>query len=286
MNIFSKLITQHRLLGRYHETIFGCLTKRNMIDCHCHISAQEFDQDRDQLIQYAQKAGVEGIIAVCEFSSDVQPVLDLAQKYKDFIHPCIGIHPVQWGNKTATLKELEEVHPLIEEYKSRLVGIGEVGLDFTPRYITCKEDKEEQRNVFRKQIGIAKQFNIPVNVHSRSAGRPVIDILMEEGADKVVLHAFDGNVKVAMRGVEAGYYFSVPPSIIRSEQKQKLVSKIPLSNLLLETDAPALGPEKMVRNVPSNILISCQEIARIKGFSCDEVIEETTKNAKHLFGLK
>lgn len=258
---------------------------RSMIDCHCHITAKEFDKDRDDLLERARKAGVEGIVAVCEFPTDAEAVMKLSKKYKGFIYPCIGVHPVQLGNKSCTKTEFEKVSPFIERHIKDLVGIGEIGLDFTPRYITCPEDKEEQRSVFRKQIAIAKEYDIAVNVHSRSAGRPAIDILVEEGVKKAVLHAFDGNVKVAMRGVEAGYFFSVPPSVVRSEQMQKLVGKIPLSNLLLETDAPALGPEKMERNVPTNILFSCQEIARIKGVSEQEIREITTLNAKTLFGI-
>lgn len=275
----------HRRISRFYFQSIKVF-KRTMIDCHCHISAHELDEDRDELIQKAKQSGVSAIVAVCEFPSDAEKIMELTRRYSGFIYPCIGTHPIQTNNKSVSLQDFEKVVPFIEKYLSQLVGIGEIGLDFTPRYITSPEDKNIQRQVFRKQIELAKTYDLPVNVHSRSAGRPVIDLLIEEGATKVVLHAFDGKVSVAMKGVEAGFFFSVPPSIVRSEQKQKLVSKIPLSNLLLETDAPALGPEKMERNVPANIKISCQEIARIKSLSIDEVVETTSRNARSLFGIK
>ncbi|RUS32331.1 hypothetical protein BC938DRAFT_475715 [Jimgerdemannia flammicorona] len=185
-----------------------------------------------------------------------------------------------------------------------------VGLDFSPHIIRqnplnlsdLSEDdlKKIQRDVFARQVRIAMSLGLPVNVHSRSAGHHALDVLKECGARDVVMHAFDGKATYAKRGVEMGcgsssrvlsiyrlplphhfhnplptptsYYFSIPPSIQRSPQKQSLVAALPLSHLLLETDSPALGPEKGVDNEPANIVVSAREIARIKGVEFEEVV--------------
>ncbi|KAJ7422994.1 putative deoxyribonuclease TATDN3 [Pitangus sulphuratus] len=160
------------------------------------------------------------------------------------------------GISNLFLQDLDAALPLIELYKDKLVGIGEVGLDFTPRFASTDEQKEGQRQVLIKQIELARRLDLPLNVHSRSAGRPTINLLKEQGATKVLLHAFDGKPSVAMEGVKAGYYFSIPPSIIRSEQ---------------------------VRNEPKNIYIAAEYVAKIKGIPVEEVVEVTTRNALKVF---
>lgn len=210
----------YRVLYPGRHKLFTSCIKRNigMIDGHCHLSAEEFEDDRNILISDAKNAGVKGIVVVSEFQKNFEDVISLSNQYPDFIYPCLGLHPIQIGNKSVTLEEYEACKDVILEHRSLLRGIGEIGLDFTPRYIKTPEDKVIQKEVFRKQISLAKEFDLPVNVHSRSAGRPVINLLIEEGANKVLLHAFDGKPSVAMQGVEAGFFFSIPPSIIRSEQ--------------------------------------------------------------------
>ncbi|KFV65067.1 Putative deoxyribonuclease TATDN3, partial [Dryobates pubescens] len=208
-------------------------------------------------------------------------------RFPGFVWPCLGVHPVQEAlpgeQRSVTLKDLDAALPLIELYKDKLVGIGEVGLDFTPRFASTDEEKEEQRQVLIKQIELARRLDLPFLLFSRLSNRSSLSLSSQGCATKVLLHAFDGKPSVAMEGVKAGYFFSIPPSIIRSEQKQKLVKLLPLESMCLETDSPALGPEKQVRNEPKNIYIAAEYVAKIKGLPVEEVIETTTQNALKVF---
>ncbi|XP_068682916.1 putative deoxyribonuclease TATDN3 [Montipora foliosa] len=257
----------------------------SLVDCHAHISAKEFDEDVDVVIEEARKVGVKAVVGVTETRAEFDAMIDLHNRYPDFVAPCLGVHPVQslCPDRSANLEDLEGVEEFIREHQDKLVAIGEVGLDFTPRFIKTEADKVIQKEVFSRQIKLAIDLDLPLNVHSRSAGRHVIELLRENGAKNVILHAFDGKPSNALKGIEAGYYFSIPPSIVRSPQKEKLVKNVPLSNLLLETDSPALAAEKQTRNEPKNIRICCDVIARIKGVPVKTVYEETTKNALKLF---
>ncbi|XP_064602779.1 putative deoxyribonuclease TATDN3 [Liolophura sinensis] len=259
-----------------------------MIDCHCHIADPQFNEDVDDVIQKAREANVKGIVAVPEFPSDFINVIAIADRYPDIILPCLGLHPVQEAkedgkHRSVTVEEFERVVPLIEKHHGRIGGVGEVGLDFLPKFVQGENDKDAQRKVFKCQIDLAKKYDLPLNVHSRSAGKPVVAWLKEHGAEKVLLHAFDGRSAVALEGVQAGYFFSIPPCALHSPQKQKLIEVVPIDNLLLETDSPVLGPDKHIRNVPSNVVVSCDIIAKTKCMDPADVRRITSENALKLF---
>lgn len=246
-----------------------------LIDAHAHLHAEEFQADLPTVLAAAEAAGVRAILAVSETVADAQLNLELADRYP-IIRPCAGLHPTE-----VDLGAAEAMVGLIRTHRDRLVAIGEVGLDYW--IVQDPEQQEIQRQIFRRFIDLSNELELPLNVHSRSAGRHAIAFLREHGAKRVLLHAFDGRASAATTGVELGYYFSIPPSIVRSPQKQKLVRHLPLDRLLLESDAPVLGPDPTARNEPKNIRLACEAIAQIKALSVDEVARITTENARLLF---
>nr|CAD2160728.1 unnamed protein product [Meloidogyne enterolobii] len=261
-----------------------------MIDCHCHLADPSFNEDIGQVIERAKEAGVVHAIVVAEYPTDFPRILQLAKQFPDFIKPCLGVHPVQkgWVSVTQQIYKDTQVEKSIRDaYEANLLhGIGEVGLDFTPRYLTNGSgDKDEQRAVFASQIELAKELDLTLNVHSRSAGKPVIEQLQSLGAKNVLLHAFTGNIKSVRLGVAADFHFSLAPAFTVNKEKEEFVRTVPLERLCLETDSPVLGPNREERNEPANARLSAEFIAKIKGIDVAEVIRVTSANARRLFKI-
>jgi len=246
-----------------------------LIDAHAHMSDKAFGTDLETVLQAAAEAGVVGIVTVSENLKDAEQVLELAERFP-LLKPCAGLYP-----NILDLEAAEAVVAFIRAHGDRVVGIGEVGLD----HWVVKETKEweVQEQTLAKFVALSEELDLPLNIHSRSAGRHTVRFLRQHGARKVLLHAFDGKASAALEGIEAGYYFSIPPSVVRSRQKQKLLEHLPLDRLILETDSPVLGPDPAARNEPRNVLVSCQAIAAAKGVSIEEVARVTTENVRRLF---
>lgn len=248
-----------------------------MIDTHCHLFDEEFANDVDAVIERARAAGVARAIVMGENAEDNQRILD-ADDFDGFVLRAAGHYP-----SDPDVDRAAETIAFIREHHEALTAIGEVGIDH--RITDDPSEIEAQHEIFRRMANLSAGLDLPLSVHSRSAGRHAIALLLDSPARRVVLHAFDGKYGSAIPAVEAGYCFSVPPSIVRSRQKQKLVKNLPLSCLLLESDAPVLGPEPDERNEPCNIVRSAEAVADLHGIAVQEVIETTTANARELFRL-
>ena len=252
------------------------LPNQKIVDTHTHICDSAFDADRGAVLNKAAEAGVGSIIALGEDMTDARRNIALADEHP-MIFPGAGLYPT-----ILDLLQAEQMYSFIRQERSKLVAIGEVGLDFW--VVKEAPQKELQKEILKGFINLSKELDLPLNIHSRSAGRYAVALLLENGATRVQMHAFDGKASAAMPAVEAGFFFSVPPSVVRSRQKQKLVKHLPLSCLLVETDSPVLGPAAKVRNEPANVTVAIQAIAELKRVSESEVIESVAENTKRLYG--
>ncbi len=248
-----------------------------LTDTHAHLADPAFDADRTRVLQRARDAGVGAVVTVGETLEEARRILDLAHSHPEII-PAAGLHPV-----CLDLDQAEETAAFIDRHADRFAAVGEVGLDYWK--VQDEEGRAVQRTIFEMFIQLSRRLDLPLNVHSRSASRRVVEILLASGAGRVQLHAFDGRASSALPALEAGYLFSIPPSIVRSRQKQKLVRALPLGALLLESDSPALGPDPERRNEPANILVALKAVAEIKGVSEDAVREAVIENTAKLYGI-
>ncbi len=247
-----------------------------MIDVHCHLDDSSFEADLEDVMQDAKAKGIEKFVISALVDVGIERAFEIASR-----HPCaklsVGAQP-----QSVSEENYRELLLKIEETLKRngVVALGEVGLD------RGREggDITLQEKFFRECVRLADSNRLPLVVHSRGAGREAIEVLLDERPNVPVdMHAFDGRTSAAFEASKKGMMFSIPPSLSRSEQKKALVKRLPLTSIMLESDAPALGPEPGKRNVPSNLLITLKAIAQEKNLSAQEVADSTYKNSVSFF---
>ncbi|RLF12664.1 MAG: hypothetical protein DRJ68_01155 [Thermoprotei archaeon] len=246
------------------------------VDSHCHIHSEEFDEDRDLVVERALKSGVEVIVTSTLSLEELQKALSIARRY-ECIKVSAGFDPTR-----LSFEEAEQLAHEVKRLRGQLASIGEVGLDY---FYVKGSDRDKQVEIFRFWIKVASELKLPLVVHSRSAGKYAIQVLLEEGYDRVLMHAFDGSSGWALKGASRGFYFSIPPSVVRSQQKMKMVKALPIENLMLESDAPVLAPTPGERNEPSNVVVSAVKVAEIKRVDFLEACEVFYLNSKNFFKL-
>ncbi|MEL3973759.1 TatD family hydrolase [Rossellomorea oryzaecorticis] len=253
-----------------------------LFDTHVHLNAEQFNEDLEEVISRAKEAGVGKMVVVGFDRPTIERAMELVEHY-DFLYASVGWHPVDAIDMT------DEDLAWIEELSShpKVVALGEMGLD----YHWDKSPKDVQKEVFRKQIHLAKKVKLPIIIHNREATQDIVDILREEGAEEVggIMHCFSGSPQIAQECVDMNFYISLggPVTFKNAKKPKEVAQEIPLERLLIETDCPYLAPHpnRGKRNEPAYVKLVAVQIAELKGISVEEVERITTENANKLFNI-
>jgi TatD DNase family protein len=260
-----------------------------LIDTHAHLDFSKFNGDRPAVVERARAAGVTTIVNVGTDLVSSRRAVALAEEYQD-VYAAVGVHP--HGAKKldgATLGALREL-----AQRPKVVAVGEIGLD----YYRNLSPRDAQRRAFQAQLAWAAKLGKPVIIHDRDAHDEVLNVLTKWAAGLEhstltgrlgVLHTFSGDLEMAQRAIDLGFYISIsgPVTYKNARQLPEIVRALPLDRLLVETDCPFLAPEpyRGKRNEPAYTRLVAERIAELRGIPLDDLARATTANARRLFEL-
>jgi TatD DNase family protein len=261
----------------------------NLIDTHCHINFDSYDEDRDAVIERAAWAEVTQIINPAVDLETSRAAIELAARYAG-VYAAVGIHP----NSSADFNAgwIDEIETLGRQ--SKVVAIGEIGLD----YHWDESPKAKQFEAFEAQLALAAKLELPVIIHNREASDDVIVILERWAADLPptlkerpgVMHSFSAPAEIAERALAIGFYlgFTGPITYKNADMLRKIAAQVPLERMVVETDGPFLTPtpHRGKRNEPAYIPLIIERLASLRQIGVEEMGEATTVNAKRLFKLE
>lgn len=246
-----------------------------LIDSHCHLDFAEFGAEREEVIERARRAGLGGMLTICTKVTEFDAVRALAESHDD-IWCSVGIHPHEAADQPeADLVALAQ--------HSKVVGIGECGLDFYYEH----SPRAAQETVFRAHCAAARATGLPLIVHTREADAETAAILDEERPPAAVLHCFSSGRALAEKALALGYYISFSGIVTfrNAEGLREIARGVPLDRMLVETDAPYLAPvpKRGRRNEPAFIVHTAALLAELKGIAPEALAEATTANFFRLF---
>jgi TatD DNase family protein len=252
-----------------------------MIDSHSHLFEEEFNNDLDDCIKRCKENNVNKIILV-GFSYDTNRLAQKLSKEYDIFYPTAGIHPDEADNNY--LEKINELKEFVSNNK--VYAIGECGID----YHYTKENADIQKIIFRAQIELSIEKNLPLIIHMRDATLDTFNILKEyKGKIKGVMHCYSGSLEMAYEFIKLGFHISLggPVTFKNAKEPKEVAKNIPLDKLLVETDCPFLAPTpyRGKRNESSYVTLVAKEIAALRGISYEELEYATEKNTKELFNL-
>ena len=249
-------------------------------DTHCHLNSDELYDNYELYINNALNHEVENMMVVGYDLQSSKRAVELAKQY-DFIYAAVGIGP------NDCLETTEQDLFIIDEYlnEPKVVAIGEIGLD----YYWDDVPREKQKEIFQKQIEIAKKHDKPISIHCRDAYEDTYQMLKLHG-HRGIMHCYSGSAEMAQRFIALGYYISLagPVTFKNARVPKDVAEKTGLEYLLIETDCPYLTPHPFrgKLNEPANVVYIAQEIAKLKNMEIEDVARMTTFNAKTILGIK
>lgn len=256
----------------------------NFTDTHTHLYAEEFDPDRDAVIQQAVGKGVDRLLLPAIDRSYYERMMQVTAGHRKHCFPMIGLHPT--SVKASFREELDFVKEMLEKSGEKFYGIGEIGIDL----YWDKTFSDEQISAFSCQLDLAIEYHLPVAVHTRNSFDIAVGLIRQKNNAGLhgVFHCFTGSVEQAQQATGLGFMLGIGGIVTyRNSGLQAVVSATSLEHLLLETDAPYLPPVpyRGQRNESAYIPVIAQKIAEIKNVSIEEVAEKTNQNAVSLFNL-
>lgn len=263
-----------------------------MIDTHIHIDEEAFAPDREEVIARQREAGVEAMVVPGVNTASVKTVLDVCHRHPGYCYPALGLHPEDV--KTDWEEQLAVIEDAVRTRRDELVAIGEIGLD----YYWDKTYKEEQKKVLRRQLQLARELDLPVILHNREATEDILSLLREiQVVNRKltgVFHCFNGSRETAQQILDMGFYLGIGGVITFKNCKLgdtlAEMSAYPTlrERFLLETDAPYMAPvpHRGERNESRLMIHVAERLAQAFNCRTEDIIRETSANAKRLFGLK
>jgi TatD DNase family protein len=250
-----------------------------LVDTHCHLDNDQFDPDRESVIDRARAAGVERMMAIGtgEGPPDLEAAIRLADRYP-FIYATIGVHPHDASKATdETFRRLRELarHP-------KVLAIGEIGLDyhydFSPRDV--------QREVFERQLDLARDADKPIVIHTREAWADTLEVIRARWRGEGIMHCFTGDEPQAREALDLGFYLSFGGVLTfpKAESLRQAARIAPVDRILIETDCPYLAPvpHRGKRNEPAFIAETARRLAEVRGVSAEEIASATAANFERL----
>ena len=247
---------------------------------HTHLNSKELYSQRDVFIKHALDNNVDYIVVAGYDLPSSKYAVEIAQEYP-FIYATVGISPNDCLETTDA--DLNEIEALLQN--PCVVALGEIGLD----YYWEDVPHDKQKDIFQKQIDIAKKHDKPIVIHARDAYEDTYRIL-KQAAHRGIMHCYSGSVEMAKRYIEIGFEISLagPVTFKNARVPKEVATVIGIDHLMIETDCPYLAPHPFrgKLNEPANVVYIAQEIAKLKNMEIEDVARITTFNAKRMFGIK